>query len=53
MTSWRDMQVAPSRVRKVGMLVGVCVVSASILVLIAMSFIFSYDPQLVVHGYRG
>ncbi|CAL5220856.1 g2941 [Coccomyxa viridis] len=45
--------VAPSRVRKVGMLVGVCVVSASILILIAMSFIFSYDPQLVVHGYRG
>ncbi len=47
------MQVAPSRGRKVGMLVGVCLVSAAVLLLIAMSFIFSYDPQLIVHGYRG
>lgn len=46
-------QVAPSPRRKLGMLVGVALASAVTLTLIAMSFIFSYDPQLVVHGYRG
>ena len=48
-----SMQAAPLRERKLGMLVGVCLASAATLTLIAMSFIFSYDPQLVVHGYRG
>ncbi len=47
------MQAAPSQGRKLGMLVGVCLASAATLTLIAMSLIFSYDPQLVVHGYRG
>ena len=43
------LQVAPSRARKLGMLAGVCLASAATLTLIAMSFIFSYDPQLVVN----
>ena len=47
------MQAAPSRGREIAMLVGVCLASAATLTLIAMSIIFSYDPQLVVHGYRG
>ena len=46
------MQVAPSRARKLGMLVGVAVASAATLTLIGLSLIFSYDPQLVVHGYK-
>ena len=47
------MQVAPSRARQLGMLAGVILAAAATLTLIATSFIFSYDPQLVVHGYRG
>jgi hypothetical protein len=47
------MQVAPSRGRKLGMLVGVALASAITLTLIVLSLIFSYDPQLVVKGYRG
>ena len=47
-----EMQVAPSRARKLGMLVGVVVASAATLTLIGLSLIFSYDPQLVVHGYK-
>ena len=47
------MQVTPSRARKLWMLVGVALASAATLTLIAMSFIFSYDPELVVHGYKG
>ena len=35
------------------MLIGVVFASAATLMLIAMSFIFSYEPWLVVSGYKG
>ena len=43
------MQVAPSRARKWGMLVGVAVLAAATLTLVAVSLIFSYDPQAMLH----
>ena len=47
------IQVAPSRGRKLGMLVGVALASAVTLLLIVLSLIFSYAPRLVVKGYTG
>ena len=44
------MQVAPSRRRRLSMYVGVAAIVVVTLLLIVLSFMFSYDPKALVKG---
>ena len=44
------LQVAPSRRRRLSMYIGVAAILVVTIVLIVLSFMFSYDPKLIVKG---
>ena len=44
------VQVAPSRRRRLSMYVGVAAIVLITVVLIVLSFMFSYDPKLLIKG---
>ena len=44
------LQVAPSRRRRLSTYIGVAAILVVTIVLIVLSFMFSYDPKLVVKG---
>ena len=44
------LQVAPSRRSRLSMYIGVAAILVVTMVLIVLSFMFSYDPKLIVKG---
>ena len=44
------LQVAPARRRRLSMYIGVATILVVTIVLIVLSFMFSYDPKLIVKG---